>query len=133
MQLLRCLAIRVRTVPYHSAQHMARTPMSTTMTSRLRSAITRAVVAGLVLGAVWLGRPTTAEAQARGTLQVTAQVVDTKASFDGLQAARVALRHAATGTPNANIDTVSTLAQVSIAQPALGRSDLVVTIDYSKN
>jgi len=107
--------------------------MSTTMTTRRRSAITPAVVAGLVFGAVWLGRPTTAEAQARGTLQVTAQVVDTKASFDGLQAARVALRHAATGTPNANIDTVSTLAQVSIAQPALGRSDLVVTIDYSKN
>src|SRR2546430_4300585 len=109
MQQLRCLATRVRTVPYHSEQHMTRTPMSTTMTSRRRSAITRAVVAGLVFGAVWLGRPTTAEAQARGTLQITAQVVDTKASFDGLQAARVALRHAATGTPNANIDTVSKL------------------------
>ena len=133
MQQLRSLAIRVRTVLYHSVQHMARAPMSTTMTSRRPSAITRAVLAGLVFGAVWLGRPATAEAQARGTLQVTAQVVDTKASFDGLQAARVALRHAATGTPNANIDTVSTLAQVSIAQPAIGRSDLVVTIDYSKN
>src|SRR5438128_6454042 len=133
MQHLRCLATRVRTVPYYSAQHMARTPMSTTMTSRRRSAITRAVVAVLVFGAVWLGRPLSAEAQARGTLQLTAQVVDTKASFDGLQAARVALRHAAAGTQNANIDTVSTLAQVSIAQPATGRSDLVVTIDYSKN
>ena len=107
--------------------------MSTTMTSRRRSAITRAVVAVLVFGVVWLGRPLNAEAQARGTLQVTAQVVDTKASYDGLQAARVALRQAAAGTRNANIDTVSTLAQVSIAQPATGRSDLVVTIDYSKN
>src|SRR5438094_4270673 len=112
---------------------MSRSTMTTARRNRRRSAIARAVIARVRFGAVWLGRPTTAEAQARGTLQVTAQVVDTKASFDGLQAARVALRHAATGTPNANIDTVSTLAQVSIAQPALGRSDLVVTIDYSKN
>src|SRR5437899_11019589 len=107
--------------------------MSTTVTGRRGAAITRAVVAVLVFGAVWLGRPLSAAAQARGTLQVTAQVVDTKASFEGLQAARVALRHAAAGTRNANIDTVSTLAQVSMAQPATGGSDLVVTIDYSKN
>src|SRR5438874_13331856 len=133
MQQLRCLAIRVRTVPYHSAQHMARTPMSTTMTSRRPSAVTRAVVAGLVFGAIWLGRPTTAEAQARGTLQVTAQVVDAKASFDGLQAARVALRRAAAGTQGTNIETVSTLAQVSVARLPQGRSELVVTVDYSKN
>lgn len=103
------------------------------MANRRRSPVAQALMVGLVLGAAWVGRPVNAEAQARGTLQVTAQVVDTKASFDGLQAARVALRHAATGTPNATIDTVSTLAQVSIGQPALGRSDLVVTIDYSKN
>jgi hypothetical protein len=103
------------------------------MTHRCRSAILQAAVAGLVVGVVWLGRPLRAEAQAHGTLQVTAQVVDTKASFDGLQAARVALRHAAAGTQNAIIDTVSTLAQVTIAQPATGRSDLVVTIDYSRN
>jgi hypothetical protein len=112
---------------------MAQTLRSTKMTSRRRSAILQAVVAGLMFGGVWLGRPLSAEAQARGTLQVTAQVVDTKASFDGLQAARVALRQAAAGTQNANIGTVSTLAQVSIAQPATGRSDLVVTIDYAKN
>src|SRR5207302_5516429 len=133
MQQLRSLAIRVRTVLYHSVQHMARAPMSTTMTSRRPSAITRAVLAGLVFGAVWLGRPATAEAQARGTLQVTAQVVDTKASFDGLQAARVAIRQVATGTQITNVDTVSTLAQVTIAQLPQGRSELVVTIDYSKN
>jgi hypothetical protein len=102
------------------------------MTSR-RSSVPRVVVAAAVLGAVWLVRPINAEAQARGTLQVTAQVVDTKASLDGLQAARMALRHATTGAQDANVDTVSTLAQVSVAQPATGRSDLVVTIDYSKN
>src|SRR5256885_13270894 len=123
MQHLRCLATRVRTVPYYSAQHMARTPMSTTMTSRRRSAITRAVVAVLVFGAVWLGRPLSAEAQARGTLQVTAQVVDTKASFDGLQAARGAPRHAAGGGQKAKNDNVSTPAAVRLAPPAkIGRA-----------
>jgi hypothetical protein len=103
------------------------------MTDRRRFSVPRVVAAAAVFGAVWLVRPINAEAQARGTLQVTAQVVDTKASLDGLQAARVALRHVASGTQDANLDTVSTLAQVSVAQPATGRSDLVVTIDYSKN
>lgn len=103
------------------------------MINRRRSSITRAVVGCLVFGAVWFGRPVTAEAQARGTLQVTAQVVDTKASFDALQATRAALRQASAGNQNTNIDTVSTLAQVTIVQPSASRSDLVVTIDYSKN
>jgi len=103
------------------------------MASRRRPGLARVVVAVVVVGAASLGRPINAEAQARGTLQVTAQVVDTKASFDGLQAARVALRQVAAGTQITNIDTVSTLAQVSIAQPSQGRSELVVTIDYSKN
>ena len=103
------------------------------MTSRRCSAITRAVVAGLVFAAAWLGRPINAEAQARGTLQVSAQVVDTKPSSDGLQAARLALRQVAAGAHGANLDTVSTLAQVSVARLPQGRSDLLVTIDYSKN
>ena len=103
------------------------------MATRRRPWLARVVVAVVVVGAASLGRPINAEAQARGTLQVTAQVVDTKASFDGLQAARVALRQVAAGTQITNIDTVSTLAQVSIAQPSQGRSELVVTIDYSKN
>jgi len=103
------------------------------MANPRRPGLARVVVAVVVVGAAWLGRPINAEAQARGTLQVTAQVVDTKASFDGLQAARVALRQVAAGTQITNIDTVSTLAQVSIAQPSQGRSELVVTIDYSKN
>jgi len=103
------------------------------MANRRRPGLARVVVALVVVGAAWLGRPINAEAQARGTLQVTAQVVDTKASFDGLQAARVAIRQVATGTQITNVDTVSTLAQVTIAQLPQGRSELVVTIDYSKN
>src|SRR5947207_15744663 len=81
-----------------------RTPMSTTMTTRRRSAITPAVVAGLVFGAVLLGRPPTAEGQARGTVQVTAQVGDTKRRFDARRAGRRALRQAAIGSPDANLD-----------------------------
>ena len=103
------------------------------MANRRRSVVTRVVVAGLLFGAAWLGRPINAEAQVRGTLQVSAQVVDTKASFEGLNAARVALRQAAAGTQVVNLDTVSTLAQVSVARLPQGRSDLVVTVDYSKN
>jgi hypothetical protein len=103
------------------------------MANRRRPGLARVVVALVVVGAACLGRPIRAEAQARGTLQVTAQVVDTKASFDGLQAARVALRQVEAGIQITSIDTVSTLAQVSIAQPPQGRSELVVTIDYSKN
>jgi len=39
----------------------------------------------------------------------------------------------AAGTESSDLDTVSTLTQVSIARPQQGSSDLVVTIDYSKN
>jgi hypothetical protein len=102
------------------------------MVNRRLSPIARMVAVALVFGTAWLARPIHAEAQARGTLQVTAQVVDTKASFDGLQAARVALQQVAAGK-NPSIDTVSTLAQVSVGRPAVGPSDVVVTIDYSKN
>lgn len=103
------------------------------MVNRRLSPIARMVAVALVFGTAWLARPIHAEAQARGTLQVTAQVVDTKASFDGLQAARVALQQVAAGKQNPSIDTVSTLAQVSVGRPAVGPSDVVVTIDYSKN
>ena len=112
---------------------VAQTARSTQVANRRRSTLARVVVAAVVLGAAWLSRPVHAEAQARGTLQVTAQVIDIKASFDGLQAARIALRQAAAGTESSNVDTVPTLAQVGIARPPQGRSDLVVTIDYSKN
>src|SRR5881394_1012073 len=40
---------------------------------------------------------------------------------------------AAAGTQGTNIGTVSTLAQVSVARLPQGRSELVVTVDYSKN
>ena len=72
------------------------------MANRRRPEVARVVVTALLFGAALLARPSRAEAQGRGTLQVTAQVVDTKASFDGLQAARSALRQVAAGAPSTN-------------------------------
>jgi hypothetical protein len=76
---------------------------------------------GLAATAAW---PRAAEAQGRGTLQVYAQVVDTRAANEGLQATKAELQgHRA----------VSTLAHVTVAQVAGRPSSIVVTIDYSRN
>jgi len=89
-------------------------------------------VAALVAGFSTL-RPAAAEAQGRGTLQVYAQVVDTKAGYDGISAARSALLAASTRSGAAQLNPVTTLAHVSVAYPSEQRSGVVVTIDYSKN
>ena len=77
-----------------------------------------------VLGAAAV--PIAAEAQARGSLQATATVVDTRPSFEALQAARAALQPAAH-------KTVATVAQVSVERPANRPGIIVLTIDYSRN
>ncbi len=77
--------------------------------------------------------PAFAEAQARGTLQVSAQVVDPRPSSDGLQLAKAALASASSNSPSGEHETVSTLAHVSITYATERRSALVVTIDYSHN
>lgn len=82
------------------------------------------VLTVLLLGAVL---PRTAEAQARGTLQATATVVDTRVSFSSLEAARVALR------PEAQRAQVETVAQVRVERPTERPSAVVVTIEYSRN
>lgn len=102
------------------------------MRDHLQSLIGRTLSAALFVAGLAVLRPATAEAQARGTLQVFAQVVDTKASSEGLQAARVALGQVATGAVPSQASAASTLAQVRVARAPEGRSDLVVTIDYSK-
>lgn len=76
------------------------------------------VAAGAIL-------PGTAEAQARGTLQVSAEVVDTKVSASSLEGAKAAVK----GKESA----VSTVANVSLTYPTEPRAAVVVTIDYSKN
>ena len=95
---------------------------------------TLAVVALVVLGGA--GLPAAAEAQARGTLQASATVVDTKQGFGALNAARAAV-HAATDSRLdsriGSLDAVATVAQISVERPADRRSALIVTIDYSRN
>jgi hypothetical protein len=83
-----------------------------------------------VVGAVAL--PAAAEAQARGTLQATATVVDTRQSFGALDAARQAVR-SATDSRIGNVESVATVAQVSVDRAANRPSALIVTIDYSRN
>ena len=92
-----------------------------------------AVGALVVIGGA--GLPAAAEAQARGTLQATATVVDTRQGFGALDAARSALR-AADSRLNSRIGshgTVATVAQVSVERPASRPSAVIVTIDYSRN
>jgi len=89
-----------------------------------------AVGALVLLGAAAL--PVAAEAQARGTLQATATVVDTRQGFGALDAARSAVR-SATDSRIGNREAVATVAQVSVERPANRPSALVVTIDYSRN
>ena len=95
---------------------------------------TLAVGALVLLGAAAL--PAIAEAQARGTLQATATVVDTRQGFGALDAARSAVRSATDSRLDSRIgsrETVATVAHVSVERPATRPSALVVTIDYSRN
>jgi hypothetical protein len=90
-------------------------------------------------------RPRTAEAQARGTVQAVATLVDTRASFQGLDAARAAVQRW-TNPQTAPRDSVQTVAQVSLAyrrpsaSPAApeqtaspDRGAVVVTVDFLRN
>jgi len=88
----------------------------------------------VVLGGAVL--PAAAEAQARGTLQASATVVDTRQGFGALDAARSAVRSATDSRLDSrigNVDTVATVAQVSVERPTDRHSALIVTIDYSRN
>jgi hypothetical protein len=85
-----------------------------------------------------LSLPSLAEAQSRGTMQVSAIVVDSKVGFQSLDAARAAVQNwgSQKGVDSA---TVATLAQISLViQPqqqgaAASEPKLVVSIDYLNN
>lgn len=99
--------------------------------SYLKGIMTGALV---VVGGAAL--PAAAEAQARGTLQATATVVDTRQGFGALDAARTAVQAATNSRIDSSIgnaDTVATVAQVSVARSTTGTSAVVVMIDYSRN
>jgi len=106
------------------------------MSAGSRFSYLKAMVVGIlvVLGGAVL--PAAAEAQARGTLQASATVVDTRQGFGALDAARSAVRSATDSRLDSrigNVDTVATVAQVSVERPTDRRSALIVTIDYSRN
>ncbi len=90
-------------------------------------------VAVVALAAVGVAlQPNTAEAQARGTLQAIATVVDTRPSFEGLRAAQAAVSNWSASAV-AGRDTVQTVAQVALQpRPAQSRA-LVVTVDFLRN
>jgi hypothetical protein len=82
----------------------------------------------LVVGALTLmGRD--AKAQARGTVQATAIVVDTRQGFEALSAVRQAL----TDSRIENQSAVATVALVSTERPASKPSTVIVTVDFSRN
>lgn len=80
-----------------------------------------------VVALLTIGRD--AEAQARGTLQATATVVDTRQGFAALSVVRQQL----TDSRIRSASTVATVAQISAARPDTQPSAVVVTIDYSRN
>jgi len=96
------------------------------------SRILKAVAVVALAGIATALQPNTAEAQARGTLQATATVVDTRPSFDGLRAAQAAVS-TWSGSAVAVRDSVQTVAQVSLQpRPEQSRA-LVVTVDFLRN
>ena len=86
------------------------------------------LVAVFVIAALTLvGR--NAEAQARGTLQATATVVDTRQGFQALSAVRQAVTNSRIQSEHA----VATVAQISTERPTSKPSAIVVTVDFSRN
>jgi len=70
-----------------------------------------------------------AEAQARGTLQATATVVDTRQGFEALAVVRQAVIDSRTESQHA----VATVALIKTERPVALPRTVVVTVDYSRN
>ncbi|HZE94335.1 MAG TPA: hypothetical protein VEZ49_06470 [Gemmatimonadales bacterium] len=86
------------------------------------------LAAVLMVGALMLvGR--NAEAQARGSLQATATVVDTRQGFEALSL----VRQSVTDSKVESAHTVATVALISTARAATDPRTVVVTVDYSRN
>jgi hypothetical protein len=87
-----------------------------------------AVGAVLVVGTLMLmGR--NAEAQARGTLQATATVVDTRQGFEAISAVQQVVANSRVESQRA----VATVAQISTERPTSKPSTMIVTVDFSRN
>ena len=86
------------------------------------------LVAVVMVGALMLVGQS-AEAQARGSLQATATVVDTRQGFEALSL----VRQSVTDSKVESAHTVATVAQISTARAATDPRTLVGTVDYSRN
>ena len=86
------------------------------------------LVAAVIVGALMLVSGN-AEAQARGTLQASATVVDTRQGFEAL----AAVRQAVAGPRIESQHTVATVALVSSERPVSTPSTVVVTVDFARN
>jgi hypothetical protein len=83
---------------------------------------------GLTIGALALcGR--SAEAQARGSLQASATVVDTRQGFEAL----TAVRQVVTNSRIESRESVATVALVTTEQPVTRPTTLVITVDFARN
>jgi hypothetical protein len=80
----------------------------------------------MIGGLMLVGRD--AEAQARGTLQATATVIDTRQGFEALSA----VRQAVTNSRTENKEAVATVALVS-TERSLAEQKVVVTVDFARN
>jgi hypothetical protein len=96
------------------------------------SPVVKMVVVGAIALVAATALPAAAEAQARGSLQAQATVVDTRQGFNALQAVRSALE-LATQPRAESQQSVATVAQVSVDRPRANPGAVVVTIDYSRN
>lgn len=105
------------------------------MRGTTRFSILKALAVAALTAVGTVAIPAAAEAQARGTLQATATVVDTKQGFGALDAARSAVRSATDSRIESRIgsEAVATVAQVSVERSAQRPAALLVTIDYSRN
>src|SRR2546421_6168830 len=102
------------------------------MFHRSRCTILKAILLTALIGGASVAMPRLASSQARGSLQVTATVVQTQGSVAGLQAAHEALiGFVATGQSVPN--DVTTVAQVQVVPDAQTPGQLEVEIDYLKN
>ena len=88
--------------------------------------VTVVTIAVLAIGIA----PRAAEAQARGSLQVSASVVSTDDAFRALHAAREAVANVSRPAAERRTETAPTVAEVSVARDPRA---LVVTISYSRS
>jgi len=134
------MSLPVRTMPWwgSESEHL---PSQELAVADRRMSWTLKTLALLAIPAIGTAlQPRAAEAQARGTLQAVATVVDTRPSFDGLRAAQAAVS-SWSGAVETRRDTVQTVAQVSVEPrhtgapeaPGSQPSALVVTVDFLRN